>query len=91
MAKKKTPPKSHLPANRRTGLPAGYAELLDGLKARIRSTQLKAATAVHRELVTLYWHVGRPALHLGRTSEGICYSARYSNADQTQTRSYARI
>jgi predicted nuclease of restriction endonuclease-like (RecB) superfamily len=55
-----TPPRT--PAKRASGLPAGYADLLAGLKARIRSAQLKAAVAVNRELVTLYWQIGREIL-----------------------------
>jgi hypothetical protein len=34
-------------------LPAGYASFLDGLKARIRAAQVKAALAVNVELVLL--------------------------------------
>jgi predicted nuclease of restriction endonuclease-like (RecB) superfamily len=60
---KKIPTKQSKPTTKRTiGLPAGYAELLDELKSRIRSSQLKAAIAVHHELVTLYWHIGREIL-----------------------------
>jgi predicted nuclease of restriction endonuclease-like (RecB) superfamily len=40
-------------------LPSGYAELLDGLKDRIRAAQVRAALAVNRELVALYWEIGR--------------------------------
>ena len=43
-------------------LPAGYASFLDGLKARIRAAQVKAALAVNAELVLLYWRVGRDIL-----------------------------
>ena len=39
--------------------PPGYQELLHGLKARIRSAQVRAALAVSRELVLLYWSIGR--------------------------------
>ena len=39
--------------------PAGYQELLQGLKARIRSARVRAALAVSRELVLLYWSIGR--------------------------------
>ncbi len=35
-----------------------YVEFLDGLKQRIRSAQVKAALAVNRELVLLYWQIG---------------------------------
>ena len=39
-----------------------YPLLLEALKARIRKAQLKAALAVNRELVLLYWEVGRSIL-----------------------------
>lgn len=42
--------------------PAGYAELLEDLKARIRSAQTRAGLAVNRELVLLYWETGRQIL-----------------------------
>ncbi|MGH9799642.1 MAG: PDDEXK nuclease domain-containing protein [Blastocatellia bacterium] len=41
---------------------AGYDELLRELKARIRSAQVRAALAVNRELVLLYWQIGRDIL-----------------------------
>jgi predicted nuclease of restriction endonuclease-like (RecB) superfamily len=41
---------------------AGYAELLSDLKARIGSARVRAALAVNRELVELYWHIGREIL-----------------------------
>jgi predicted nuclease of restriction endonuclease-like (RecB) superfamily len=40
-------------------LPAGYPELLQELKVRIRTAQVRAAFAVSRELVLLYWSIGR--------------------------------
>jgi predicted nuclease of restriction endonuclease-like (RecB) superfamily len=40
-------------------LPAGYGELLEDLKNRVRAAQLKAAVAVNRELIQLYWDIGR--------------------------------
>lgn len=39
-------------------LPAKYVEFLKGLKARIRSAQLKAAVSVNREMIVLYWQIG---------------------------------
>jgi predicted nuclease of restriction endonuclease-like (RecB) superfamily len=47
-------------------LPAGYAELLEELKARIRSAQVKAVVAVNRELLLLYWDIGREILQRQR-------------------------
>ena len=35
-----------------------YAALLASIKERIRSAQIRAALAVNRELVLLYWGVG---------------------------------
>src|SRR5690348_8019467 len=39
--------------------PAGYADVLAHLKERIRAAQLKASVAVNRELIALYWDIGR--------------------------------
>jgi predicted nuclease of restriction endonuclease-like (RecB) superfamily len=41
---------------------ANYAEFLRDLKSRIRQSQLKAAVSVNRELVLLYWQIGRDIL-----------------------------
>jgi predicted nuclease of restriction endonuclease-like (RecB) superfamily len=35
-----------------------YFALLDGLKQRIRTAQVKAALAVNQELILLYWQIG---------------------------------
>ena len=43
-------------------LPKGYDELLGQIKEHIRSAQLQAGLAVNRELVVLYWHIGRDIL-----------------------------
>jgi len=43
-------------------LPDGYAEWLKDLKERIRGAQLRASVAVNRELVLLYWQIGRDIL-----------------------------
>lgn len=47
---------------RQLPVPDGFPELLNDLKTRIRSAQIKAALAVNRELVLLYWHIGREIL-----------------------------
>ena len=39
--------------------PIGYAELLDSLKERVRQSQTKAMLSVSRELIQLYWDIGR--------------------------------
>lgn len=41
---------------------SGYAPLLADLKARVRAAQVKAAVSVNRELILLYWHIGREIL-----------------------------
>jgi predicted nuclease of restriction endonuclease-like (RecB) superfamily len=43
-------------------LPAGYSAFLAELKQRIRTAQTRAALAVSRELVLLYWTIGRDIL-----------------------------
>lgn len=40
-------------------VPAGYPELLQDLKERIRAAQVRAALAVNHELVLLYWTIGQ--------------------------------
>ena len=43
-------------------VPDGYADWLRDLKNRIHSAQQRAALAVNRELVLLYWQIGRDIL-----------------------------
>ncbi len=45
-----------------TAIPEGYDHWLGELKARIHSAQQRAALAVNRELVLLYWQMGRDIL-----------------------------
>jgi hypothetical protein len=47
-------------------LPPSYPELLQELKGRIRTAQIRAALAVNRELVLLYWSIGRDILAQGK-------------------------
>src|SRR6266516_2123649 len=57
---KSTPtPKGELGPPSGTALPQGYAELLEELKGRVRTAQLKAALSVNREMIQLYWDIGR--------------------------------
>lgn len=42
--------------------PEGYADWLADLKGRIHTAQQRATLAVNRELVLLYWHIGRDIL-----------------------------
>ena len=45
-----------------TSPPEGYADWLADLKGRIHTAQQRATLAVNRELVLLYWHIGRDIL-----------------------------
>ena len=62
MAKKKSPKPGRPPARRSDVVPEEYEQLLGDLKDRIRKAQLRAALAVNRELVLLYWRMGRDIL-----------------------------
>ncbi len=42
--------------------PAGYAEWLTELKTRIHAARQRAALSVNRELLSLYWQLGRDLL-----------------------------
>lgn len=46
--------------------PPGYAALLKEIKERVRTAQVRAALAVNRELVLLYWSIGRDILERQR-------------------------
>jgi len=39
--------------------PQGYAKFIGSLKTKIRSAQLQAVVAVNRELIKLYWEIGK--------------------------------
>jgi predicted nuclease of restriction endonuclease-like (RecB) superfamily len=49
--------------------PAGYFALLEDIKLRIRTAQIKAALSVNRELIELYWSIGRD-IALRQEAEG---------------------
>src|SRR5437879_5579264 len=53
------PDRKALPVKLTGRLPAGYGRLLGEIKARIRSAQYEALRAVNKELVALYWDIGR--------------------------------
>jgi len=42
--------------------PTGYAGFLAQVKARVRTAQIKAALSANRELIALYWDIGRAIL-----------------------------
>jgi len=37
----------------------GYGDLLEEIKGKVRTARTQAALAVNRELITLYWELGR--------------------------------
>ncbi len=49
-------------------LPEGYEEFLGELKERIRTAGLRASLAANRELIELYWHIGRSVVEKQKTS-----------------------
>lgn len=51
------------------GLPAGYPRFLEDIKSRIRAAQVKAALSANRELIRLYWDLGRSIVER-QTQEG---------------------
>src|SRR6476469_5817586 len=64
MARKSDPKKKPVEAVSKEPdlVPKGYEKFLGELKERIRTAQLKAAVSVNRELVLLYWQIGRDIL-----------------------------
>lgn len=46
-----------------TAAPTGYGALLAELKTRVRAAQVRTALSVNRELIALYWDIGRVILH----------------------------
>ena len=47
----------------REQMPEGYEAFIGEVKERIRSAQVRAALAVNRELILLYWSIGRDILN----------------------------
>lgn len=46
-------------ASKTSVLPSGYSKFITSLKAKIRSAQLKASVSVNREMLLLYWEIGK--------------------------------
>jgi predicted nuclease of restriction endonuclease-like (RecB) superfamily len=47
-------------------LPSGYGPFLEDIKSRIQTARVKAALAANRELVMLYWDIGRSIVNRQR-------------------------
>lgn len=54
--------RSQKPVKAAAAVPTGYGPLLAELKSRVRAAQVKAALSVNRELIALYWDIGRVIL-----------------------------
>lgn len=50
------------PVKAAAAVPIDYGALLVDLKSRVRVAQVKAALSVNRELIALYWDIGRVIL-----------------------------
>jgi predicted nuclease of restriction endonuclease-like (RecB) superfamily len=61
---KKRPAK---PAKSAAALPSDYAPLLADIKARVQAARIKAGLAANRELLALYWDIGRLIVAAQRT------------------------
>ena len=49
-------------------LPSDYAPFLEDLRSRVLATQLRAVIIANREMVMLYWSIGRDILHRQRVA-----------------------
>lgn len=47
----------------------GYKDLLGEIKKKVKSAQLKAAVAVNKELIQLYWEIGSSIIEKQKGSE----------------------
>lgn len=50
-------------------MPDNYGTFLTDLKARVRAAQVRAVLSVNRELILLYWHIGKE-IHRCKSAEG---------------------
>lgn len=59
LSSRPAPPAAGPPAaTPRTGLPADYVAVLEDIRSRIRTAQVRAALSVNRELIRLHWEIG---------------------------------
>ena len=66
MGKRRTKPETPTAATPANLAPAGYADLLASIKQRVQTAQVRAAVAVNRELILLYWQIGQDILRRQR-------------------------
>lgn len=59
-AKKRARSSKNVPLRKSSAsLPSDYPQVLEDVKARIRAAQVKASLSVNRELIALYWDIGK--------------------------------
>ena len=51
-----------------SGLTADYTQFIEDLKQRVAAARLSAARAVNRDLITLYWDIGKAIVHKQQTA-----------------------
>lgn len=82
------------PSNHLTTLPVGYAEWVNSLKQRIQQAQLRATLQVNRELVLLYWQLGREILdrqqHQGWGAKVVNQLAKDLRAEYPEMKGFSR-
>ena len=59
--------RSQKPVKAAAVVPTGYGPLLAELKSRVRAARVRAALSVNRELIALYWDIGRVILQRQQT------------------------
>jgi len=64
-------------------LPVDYAIVLESLKQRVQHAQTKAMLSMNRELIQLYWDIGRPIVER-QVQVGWCQSVLERLADDLQ-------
>ena len=70
MKKRKTVKKKILSqAVTEMGTVSGYATFLSEIKARVAAAQIQATLAVNREMLALYWHIGRSIVERQKTEK----------------------
>lgn len=50
------------PSAKDSRLPADYLKVLDDIKTRVHAARIRASLSVNRELISLYWEIGRVIL-----------------------------
>lgn len=77
--------KKTLPAVTKTEVSMdNYVKFISSLKAKIRSSQIKAAVAVNRELIKLYWEIGEEIVKNKKMRGGVLSTRRVARDLQNE-------